>query len=309
MLNAHPVLPEFDYIKPQTFSEASQFLLEHAGESRPMMGGTDVLVRLRDGVWKDKFLVDVKGLDGMNNISFDPASGLSIGGAVSMNRVSDFPAVKDHYPVLAEAVDSVASYQLRSRATILGNICNASPAGDTNGVCILLGGLLNVYGVDGLRHEALSAFFRGPGRTVLKPGDVAVSINLPPPPKGSVGKYIKLGRNKASDLSIVGVTVIGYPDAGTASGYRIKLALASVAPVPLVVGRVEEILSANPITGDTLAEAAQAAMQASNPIDDLRATARYRKMMVRNLSSSALTAVWEELKAACLNQALLEFPG
>jgi carbon-monoxide dehydrogenase medium subunit len=297
MSDAHPVLPEFKYIRPKTPAAASQFLLDHLGEARPFMGGTDVLVRVRDGIWKEKYLVDVKGLDGMSALAYDPVIGLTVGAAVNMNRVSAFPAVKQHYPVLSEAIDSVASYQLRNRATIVGNICNASPAGDTIGVCILLGSILTVYGVDGIHQEPLCTFFTGPGETRLKPGDIAISINLPPPPNGLVGRYIKLGRNKISDLSIVGVCAIGYPDPDTASGYRFKLALASVAPVPLVVTHVEEILAAE-VTELTLKYAAQAAMEACTPIDDVRGSARYRKKMVRNLSLSALTDVWGALGGA-----------
>ena len=295
MQDAHPSLPEFDYIKPKTLAEASQILADHAGEARPLLGGTDIFVRLRDGAWKDKYLVDVKGLDGANKIDFDPSKGLTIGAAVSMNQVSAHPDVKEHYAVLADAVDKVASYQLRNRATIVGNICNASPAGDTIGACILLGGVLNAHGVDGLRQEPLASFFKGPGSTALKPGDVAISLELPLPPKGMLGNYLKLGRNKSSDLSIIGVTVVGFPDENAASGYRIKLALASVAPVPLVVDKVEEILSAKPITEELITEAAQTAMDASAPIDDVRASARYRKIMARNLSQKALTQIWNQL--------------
>lgn len=200
------------------------------------------------------------------------------------------------YPLLAEAANTVASYQLRTRATIVGNICNASPAGDTTGACILLGGILNIHGEDGKRQEPLSTFFLGPGATVLRAGDIVTSIQFPLPAPGVVGKYIKLGRNKASDLAIVGVTVAGYPDDGTPSGFRIKLALASVAPVPLVVGQVETILAEKPITGQTLSEASQAAMDACNPIDDIRASAKYRKLMVRNLSLKALREVWETIR-------------
>jgi len=295
MINAHPTLPEFEYIKPGTLREASLFLASHIDQARPLLGGTDILVRLRDGVWQDKFLVDIKILDGMDELSYDPANGLTIGAAVNMNQVIAYQAVKEGYPVLAEAASSVASYQLRTRATIVGNICNASPAGDTIGACLLLGGVLNVHGVAGERQEPLETFFIGPGETVLKPGDIVTSLHIPVPAPGLAGIYTKLGRNKASDLSIVGVTVVGFPDAGSSSGFRVKLALASVAPVPLVVEGVEAILSGNRITAITLAEAAQAAMDACTPIDDLRASARYRKMMVRNLSLKALSAVWEEL--------------
>ena len=153
MLTPHPGLPEFDYIKPATLAEASQFLAQHAGEARAFVGGTDTFVRMRDGFWKDKYLVDVKHLDGMNTIAFDPLGGLTIGAAVNLNRVIVSPDVQNRYPVLAEACHTVASYPLRTRATIVGNICNASPAGDTIGACLVLEGSLRVHGVNGLRDR------------------------------------------------------------------------------------------------------------------------------------------------------------
>ena len=295
-ITAHPTLPEFDYVKPATLAEASQLLAEHAGEARPLLGGTDIFVRMRDGIWEDKYLVDVKALDGLDDITFDSSSGLTIGAATNMNRVSADPQVGEYYPVLVEAIESVASYQLRSRATIIGNICNASPAGDTIGACMLLDGVLNVFSPTGIRQESLNNFFRGPGETNLKPGDIVTALQLPLPPQGIVGKYFKLGRNKASDLSIVGVTVIGYPDADSVSGFRIRLAFASVAPVPLVVKEVETLLGSTPITIQLLETAAQAAMNACKPIDDVRASARYRKIMVRNLSRKVLVDVWSALQ-------------
>ena len=290
-----PGLPEFDYVKPASLPEASRFLAEHAGVARPFMGGTDTFVRMRDGVWKEKHIVDVKRLDGMDGITFDPATGLSIGASVNMNRVVASPEINEHYPVLAEAAHTVASYQLRSRATIVGNICNASPAGDTIGACLVLGGSLRIHGVDGTREEPLSTFFVGPGKSVLQPGDIATTLQLPLPPTGSAGKYIKLGRNAIGDLAIVGVTALGYPDSDVPSGFRFRLALASVAPVPLVPTEAETILANNPITEATIADAAVAAMDACTPIDDVRSSARYRKLMVRNLTKKAVTEVWKKI--------------
>jgi carbon-monoxide dehydrogenase medium subunit len=295
-IDAHPGLPEFDYIKPTTLKEASDFLITHAGEARPLMGGTDIFVRMRSGGWNDKYLVDVKGLEGMNDISYDPGNGLSIGAAVNMNRVITYREVQDNYALLMQAASSVASYQLRTRATIVGNICNASPAGDTIGACMLLGGVLHVHGDGGLRQEPIKTFFKGPGETLLRTGDIVTSIHFPVPEEGAIGTYIKLGRNKASDLSIVGVTVLGYPDENVPSGYRIKLALASVAPLPLIVDRVEAILAETSIDENRLKMAAEAAMHACTPIDDVRASARYRKVMTRNLSFNALKVVWKGLK-------------
>jgi CO/xanthine dehydrogenase FAD-binding subunit len=291
-----PGLPDFDYVKPSSLVAASRFLAEHAGEARPLMGGTDVFVRMRDGFWKERFLVDVKGLDGMDDLIFDPAVGLTIGASVNMNRVVASPEVNRHFPVLAEAAHTVASYQLRTRATIVGNICNASPAGDTIGACLVLNGSVRVHSVDGQCEEPLATFFAGPGQTTLAAGDIATAITFPIPPEGYKAKYVKLGRNAIGDLAIVGVTALGYPDEGAPSGYRFRLALAAVAPVPLVPAQAEAILADRPISEATIAEAAVAAMQACTPINDVRGSARYRKLMVRNLTRRAVTQVWEEIR-------------
>lgn len=293
MLTAHPGLPEFDYINPTTLEEASAFLAQHTGEARAFIGGTDVFVRMRDGAWHDKYLVDVKGLPGMNELKFDPAKGLTVGAAVNMNRLISSPDVNTHYPVLAEAAHTVASYQLRTRATIAGNACNASPAGDTIGSGLVYDAKLRVHGVDGDRVEALRAFFKGPGKTTLKPGDIVTAVEFPIPPKGAQGKYIKLGRNAIGDLAIVGVTAFGYPDQ-TPSGYRFLVALASVAPTPLLFEMA--MLSEKAVTEETINEAAEFAMNSVKPIDDVRGSARYRSLMVRNLTRKALMDVWEKLR-------------
>jgi CO/xanthine dehydrogenase FAD-binding subunit len=294
MLTSHPGLPEFDYIKPTTLEEASVFLAQHTGEARAFIGGTDTFVRMRDGAWQDKYLVDVKGLPGMNDLKFDPASGLTVGAAVNMNRLIASPDVNEHYPVLAEAAHTVASYQLRTRATVAGNLCNASPAGDTIGAGLVLDAKVHVHGVDGDRVEALRTFFKGPGKTVLKPGDIVTAVEYPIPPQSAQGKYIKLGRNAIGDLSIVGVTAFGHPDQ-TPSGYRFLVALASVAPTPLLIGMA--LLSEKPISEERINEAAEFAMNSVKPIDDVRGSARYRSLMVRNMTRKALLDVWEKLKA------------
>ena len=290
-----PGLPEFDYVKPTSLAEASQFLADHAGEARPFLGGTDTFVRMRDGAWSDSYIVDVKQFEGMGEISFDPATGLRIGAAVCMNNVIASPEVNTHYPLLAEAARTVASYQLRSRATIVGNLCNGSPAGDTTGACIVMGGVIEVNGVNGRFQLPLTDFFKGPGKTALNPGDIVTAITFPILPSGSAGRYLKLGRNALGDLAIVGVTAFAYPNAAQSSGYTFKLALASVAPTPLVPTEAETILASQPITTETIDQAANAAMNACTPISDTRGTARYRKQMVRNLTRQAVTDIWQEL--------------
>jgi carbon-monoxide dehydrogenase medium subunit len=260
-----------------------------------------LLVRMRDGFLHPKYLVDVKCLEETKTITADmgsrghPGAGLTLGAALSMNRVIEAPEVQKYYPLLAEACRSVASYQLRSRATIAGNLCNASPAGDTTGACLAYEGVLLVQGKDDPRQEPLKDFFLGPGKTRLQPDEIVTAIHFPPPPKGSSGVYLKLGRNKLSDLAIVGITVLGYPDSSAASGYRFRIALASVAPVPLRAAQAEAYLAEHPLNNAAIQEAARLAMEACSPIDDVRGSARYRGAMVKNLTRKGLVAVTSRL--------------
>ena len=291
-----PGLPELNYVKPATFVEACRFLAEHPGQARPFLGGTDTFVRLRDGAWSADYLLDVKGLPGMDEIAYDQMQGLTVGAAVTMNRVIADRIVNTHYPLLASAARTVASYQLRNRATIAGNVCNASPAGDTIGACLAYRAVLHVHAVDGEYEIPLAEFFTGPGRTVLKPGDIVAALRFPRPPEGHAARYIKLGRNAVGDLAIVGVTALGFKDQTAESGYRFRLALASVAPVPLVPTEAEAILSEHKISSETVAAAAEAAQAAATPISDTRGSARYRSLMVRNLVNRAVNEVWQELR-------------
>ncbi len=295
METASPVLPPFDYVRADEPGEVARLLLEHAGEARLFMGGTDLLVRMRDGLLSPKVLVDVKHLPGMGAISFDPQAGLQIGAAVSMNAIARYPDVSRVYPVLVEAIEAVASYQLRTRATMGGNLCNASPAADTAPAALVLDAALVAWGPDGERSIPIADFFTGPGQHVLEPGEFLTRIDIPAPPQGYVGRYLKLGRNAGGDLAIVGVAVVGYPDVQAASGYRFRIALASVAPTPIRVPAAEALLAEGPITSEALAAAAQAAREAARPIDDLRGSARYRKAMVCNLTGRALAEVWAGL--------------
>ena len=296
MINAHPGLPEFNYIRLTSAKETSQFLSDHHGEALPFLGGTDIFVRMRDGICKAKYLVDIKGLDGTDQISFDPIKGLTLGAAVNMNRVINSPVIQQHYQLLVESARTVASYQLRSRATIVGNLCNASPAGDTTGACIVLDGKLSIHSLGGIREQPLSTFFLGPGQTTLGVGDIVMALKFPLPPPKHAARYIKLGRNAAGDLAIVGVTVLGYPDQNAPSGYRFRIALASVAPTPLEPIEAEMILTNKPINPASISQAAHAAMEACSPIDDVRGSTRYRKMMVRNQTQKALSEVWEKIR-------------
>ncbi|MBI5033523.1 MAG: xanthine dehydrogenase family protein subunit M [Chloroflexi bacterium] len=292
-----PGLPSFDYIKPSSPSEVTKLLLKHENAARLFMGGTDVFVRMRDGFMCPKILIDVKRLPGMTTISFSKRKGLTIGAGVDMNTIARHPAVIENYPLLVQAIESVASYQLRTRATLGGNLCNASPAADTAPAALVLDANLVLCGRRGERVVPIQEFFLGPGKTAMKPGEFLSRIEIPPMPaqRGAVGRYLKLGRNAHGDLAIVGVAVLGYPDRKTISGYRFRLALASVAPTPIRVPEAESTLANALITSETIGWASNAAMETAKPIDDVRSSAAYREAMVRVLTKRAINDVWSTL--------------
>lgn len=291
-----PELPQFDYIKAESAERAIDLLQEKGAAARILMGGTDLLVRMRNGNLAPAILLDIKNLPGMNAISFTKTAGLTVGAAVTMNALARNPDVLNHYPILAEAAESVASYQLRNRATVGGNLCNASPAADTAPAALVLEAELTAMGPKGERTIPATEFFKGPGVNALAAGEFLTRINYCNPPKGWKGRYLKIGRNAGGDLAIVGVAVMGYPDKDAPSDFRFRIALASVAPTPIRVHEAEEILAQNPITETVIGMAAEAAQEAATPIDDVRASARYRNAMVKELTRRGLVDVWSSLK-------------
>jgi carbon-monoxide dehydrogenase medium subunit len=261
-----------------------------------MMGGTDLFPGLRDDRVRPDVVIDVKWIPGLQDITYDPDSGLVIGAAVTMNQLACHREVLDHAPLLAEAASSVASYQVRNRATIGGNLCNASPCADMSPAVLVLEAQMVLFSSEGERAVPAAEFFVGPGQTVLGPGEFLVEVRFPQLPRGLCGRYLKLGRQKAGDLALVGVAVLGYADAAVPSGYGFRIGLGSVAPVPLRAREAEPVLAGSWSTaGEAFAEAADHAMGAATPISDVRGGAEYQKAMVRNLTLRGLSQVWQKL--------------
>jgi carbon-monoxide dehydrogenase medium subunit len=261
------------------------------------MGGTDLFTQMRDGVWRPRVVVDVKHIPGMQDITMDPG-GLTVGAAVTMNQLARHPAVQRLYPALAQAASSVGSFQLRNRATLGGNLCNASPCADTAPAVAALEAILVLSGPAGQRETPFYDFVLGPGRTVVGTDEFLIGIRFPAQPAGSAGCYLKLGRSRMGDLSVVGVAVVAFRDLAARSGYRFRLALGSVAPVALRVPAAESLLAAEPPHETNLAAAADLAMHAAVPISDVRATAIYQTLMVRTLTLRALESAWAQLQGA-----------
>jgi carbon-monoxide dehydrogenase medium subunit len=155
---------------------------------------------------------------------------------------------------------------------------------------------LIVFGKKGERAIPATEFFQGPGESALRKGELLTRIEIPLPPKGWKGRYLKLGRNTEGDLAVVGAAVMGYPDSSSPSNYSFRIALASVAPTPMRVPTAEELLAQSETTEETINKAAEAAFVACNPIDDVRATGHYRREMVRVFTQRGLQSVWALLQ-------------
>jgi carbon-monoxide dehydrogenase medium subunit len=297
MINPLPRFPEFEYIRLENIDQTVKFLNDHQADAYPFLGGTDILIGLRDRKRHPKYLVDLKHLDGFAELSFDPNIGLTIGAAVTLNQLIASKEVNQFYPVLSQAARHVGGYQIRNRATMVGNVCNASPCGDTIGPNLIYQGKAKVVGPDSTRSLPLGEFFLGPGKIALKAGEIVQSITLPIPPELSQGTYLCIGRNKLADLAIAGVTILAFPDQSATSGYRFRIALSAVAPTVIIVSDAQNLLSEQKINSKILEKAALIAMENCQPIDDIRASKSYRREMIYILTLRGLQQVWEAVRS------------
>ncbi|MER2599351.1 MAG: xanthine dehydrogenase family protein subunit M [Caldilineales bacterium] len=284
----------FDYVQPQSLADASALLLNTNGAARVCAGCTDLLIRIERGFFHPTALVDIKALPGMQELRVEADGSLTIGAAVTMNQVATSQAVQQGWPLLAEGCGAVASYQLRNRATVGGNLCNASPAADSGPALICYGASVTIYGPNGARSLPLEQFFTGPGRNALQPGELLTAIHVPAPAPGHSGHFLKLGRTTVGDISVMNVAVLGWPDAAAPSGSNWRIALGSVAPTIIRAPEAERLLSEDTSPAG-LEAASQAAAAAARPIDDIRATAAYRVDMVRVLTRRGAERVLEEI--------------
>ena len=290
----------FDYYKPESFDEAFKLLTMPDKVVMPLAGSTDLIPMVRDERWSPDVVVDIKGLPGLRDIKLvasGPGCGdcegecLYVGAAARMSEIARSPLVNRHWGVLAQAAGAVGHEQVRNRATLGGNMGTASPAGDTLSALLVLEAEVLIKGAGGERCVPVTKFFLGPRKTALRQGEIIVAVLLFPLPEGSAGSYERLSRRRGADLALVGVSALAVPHAG---GYQWRLALCAVAPTPIRVPEAEAVLSAGH-DAVTLEQAAQLALAASHPIDDVRATAAYRREMVVELTRRVLQHVVEQL--------------
>ena len=276
----------FEYHQPQSLDEASALLAEIGTQASIIAGGTDLLVEIKEELRKPLHVVDIKKLPGLSDLSFDASEGLRFGALVTARQIETWAPVIEHYPNLRTAVSLLGSIQVRNRATVVGNVCRASPSADTIPPLVADGASLAVYNRTGERTIAIEEFFTGPGRTVLAPGDIVTGISVPPPQPASGRAYIKHGRRKAMELATVGVAVSLDRDGDTCR--EIRIALGAVAPTPIRARNAEALSRGRALDLSAIAAIADAAMAESTPISNVRASADYRREMVGVLTRRAI---------------------
>ena len=277
----------FDYAAPASLGEAVELLAAHPA-ARLLAGGTDLLVQLRSGRKPTDLVVDVKRIPELNRLAFDPARGLVLGAAVPCYRIYGDPAVARFYPSLAEVAALIGGTQIQGRASIGGNLCNSAPSADSVPLLIALSARCRIVGPNGAREAAVEDFCTGPGRNVLQPGELLVSLHLPPPQPHSGAHYLRFIPRNEMDIAVAGAGVSVILENG---GFRsARVALASVAPTPVFVREAGEALSGNAVNDTAISAAADLARAAARPITDMRGTADFRRHLCGVLTRRALEA-------------------
>jgi carbon-monoxide dehydrogenase medium subunit len=278
----------FEYAAARSLADAASLLSGQAGETRVLAGGTDLLVQLREGRRSAALLVDVKTIPELNQLTCDPHAGLTLGAAVPCWRICADPAVAAAYPGLVDAVSLIGGTQVQGRASVGGNLCNASPAADSIPALIVLRAVCLIHGPAGSRQLPVEQFCTAPGRNALGPGEFLVAVHLPPPPAGFGAAYLRFIPRNEMDIAVVGAGASVTLDAAHKTIVSARIALGAVAPVPLFVPEAGEWLAGRAVSPEALETAARIAQQAAKPIDDLRGSAVQRKRLAAVLTRRAL---------------------
>jgi carbon-monoxide dehydrogenase medium subunit len=261
------------YEAPDSLDQAVALLAAADGQARVLAGGTDLLVQLRSGLIEPGLVVDIKKIDEMRGIN-EEAEGWRLGAAVTGAEVGEHAALKSAWPGVSEAIELIGSTQVQGRATVGGNLCNASPAADSVPAMIAAGARASITGPKGRRELAVEELATGPGQTALEQGEIVVSLLLPKAPAGTGDAYLRMIPRTEMDIAIVGAGVCLTMDSDSCAAARV--ALGAVAETALLVPAAAEALVGSNLDEAAMAALAAAASAACRPIDDKRGSKEYR---------------------------------
>jgi carbon-monoxide dehydrogenase medium subunit len=282
-----------NYLAPQTLVEALETIGQQTEGVQIIAGGTDLIPRMRTRMVKPSLLVDLRllGLSGIEIVG----DRIRIGASTTHTDILESDLLAEHCPAMVQAARDIAGPPIRNRGTVGGNLVNASPAADLAPPLLIYDGIAVLAKAGTEREVPLAEFFTGPGETVLAPDEILTEIKIPSIPSNTASAFIKLGKRKAMAIAVVSAAVrLTLEEGGRIAQARI--ALGSVAPIPLRAVQAEAELEGQEPNENLFAEAGQVASSEASPISDIRASADYRKKMVSVLTRRALTTAWDRLR-------------
>jgi CO/xanthine dehydrogenase FAD-binding subunit len=284
------------YESPKTIADAVKLLAAHGEKARPLSGGTDLVIQLRAGTRRPEYVVDVKSIPELSRISFSMQHGLHLGAAVSCIEIHENADMRRYYPGLTEAAHLIGSLQIQSRASVGGNLCNGSPAGDSTPALIALGAKARLVGPKGERVVPVETFITGPARTVLQPGELLIELLIDAPAPHSSDAYLRFIPRNEMDIAVVGVGGSITLDLDDDRVVDARIALGAVGPTPIFAAEASKALIGKKLDAASLDNAARLATSVATPIDDMRGTAEFRRHIVGVLTRRVLTIAAERAR-------------
>lgn len=282
------------YARASSVDEAITLLRDGGEGARVLAGGTDVIVQARERRRRVELFVDIKHIPELMGITHDAGGGLTVGAATPLYRIYGDTGVQQRFPALAEATHVIGGKAIQGRATLGGNLANASPAADSIPAMMVLGGVARVAGPRGPREVAVTEFCSGPGRNVLQPGEFITSIHFPAPAAGSGQAWERFIPRNEMDIAVVNAaTYIAFEGDVVADA---RFALGAVAATPLSVPAAAEAIRGRRLTDDVIAAAAAAARETATPITDMRGTIRQRKHLAGVLTEHVIRRAIERAR-------------
>ena len=269
----------FKYLEPRSVSEAVALLTKHESSARLIANGTDLINQMRLQVRTPEVVIDLGYIPSLDTVSVSDDGGLVLGAMATGRKIERNPHVQKQFPVIARCAAHLGSKAIRNMATIGGTLCNASPAADMPPGLLVHEAVVTVTGKAGERRIPVHEFFKGPGHTAMSGDEILTAINMPRPPDGAVGYFMKHSIKGTSDLAFVSVAGLFVERGGEFTDVRI--ALGAVGPTPLRARNAEKALLGKPVNDATIAAAGDAAAAECSPIDDVRCSADYRRQLVK----------------------------
>ena len=284
----------FEYVAAESLGEAISLLDKHGNQARILSGGTDLIVQVRENRRQVDLLVDIKKIPEFNEISYN--GNLQIGASVPCYQVYGNEDVQRLFPALVDSTSIIGGVQIQSRASIGGNLCNASPAADSIPALIALGASCVIQGPNGDRKVAVEEFCTGPGQTALSSNELLVKLVLPKPADNSSSFYLRFIPRNEMDIAVVGVGASVELTSDHRTFVSARIALGAVAATPLFAEEAGSILAGQPVSEESIQTACSAAQDVARPISDMRGSAEQRKHLVGVLTKRALNGAISRIK-------------